>query len=70
MESLGVDVVVHHIGFDERNMIQGLSPLDEIDAVVRAVTRAGPGSRRSLDSSGDRMCGARARRWSLSVRRS
>lgn len=38
MESLGVDVVVHHIGFDERNMIRGLSPLDEIDAVVRAVT--------------------------------
>jgi 3-hexulose-6-phosphate synthase len=39
MESLGVDVIVHHIGFDERNMIRGLSPLDEIDAVVRAVTR-------------------------------
>ena len=39
MESLGVDVIVHHIGFDERNMIHGLSPLDEIDAVVRAVTR-------------------------------
>jgi 3-hexulose-6-phosphate synthase/6-phospho-3-hexuloisomerase len=38
MESLGVDIVVHHIGFDERNMIQGLSPLDELDAVVRAVS--------------------------------
>jgi 3-hexulose-6-phosphate synthase len=38
METLGVDVVVHHIGFDERNMIRGLSPLDEIDAVVRAVS--------------------------------
>jgi len=39
MESLGVDVIVHHIGFDERGMIRGLSPLDEIDAVVRAVSR-------------------------------
>ena len=38
MERLGVDVIVHHIGFDERGMIKGLSPLDEIDAVVRAVS--------------------------------
>jgi 3-hexulose-6-phosphate synthase len=38
MEELGVDVIVHHIGFDERNMIKGLSPLDELDAVVRAVS--------------------------------
>src|SRR5881397_1032851 len=29
MERLGVDVIVHHIGFDERAMIRGLSPLDE-----------------------------------------
>lgn len=38
MEGLGVDFIVHHIGFDERGMIQGLSPLDEIDEVVRAVS--------------------------------
>ena len=38
MERLGVDVIVHHIGFDERAMIRGLSPLDELDAVVRAVS--------------------------------
>jgi 3-hexulose-6-phosphate synthase/6-phospho-3-hexuloisomerase len=38
MERLGVDVIVHHIGFDERGMIAGLSPLDELDAVVRAVS--------------------------------
>lgn len=38
MERLGVDVIVHHIGFDERAMIKGLSPLDELDAVVRAVS--------------------------------
>jgi 3-hexulose-6-phosphate synthase len=38
MERLGVDVIVHHIGFDERGMIRGLSPLDEIDDVVRAVS--------------------------------
>jgi 3-hexulose-6-phosphate synthase len=38
MENLGVDVVVHHIGFDERGMIRGLSPLDELDDVIRAVS--------------------------------
>jgi 3-hexulose-6-phosphate synthase/6-phospho-3-hexuloisomerase len=38
MEKLGVDVIVHHIGFDERNMIHGLSPLDELDEVVKAVS--------------------------------
>jgi 3-hexulose-6-phosphate synthase len=38
MEKLGVDVIVHHFGFDERNMIKGLSPLDELDAVVSAVS--------------------------------
>jgi 3-hexulose-6-phosphate synthase/6-phospho-3-hexuloisomerase len=38
MEKLGVDVIVHHIGYDERNMIRGLSPLDELDDVVKAVS--------------------------------
>lgn len=38
MAGLGVDVIVHHIGFDERGMIRGLSPLDEIDEVVRTVS--------------------------------
>jgi 3-hexulose-6-phosphate synthase len=38
MERLGVDVIVHHIGFDERAMIHGLSPLDELDDVVRSVS--------------------------------
>lgn len=37
LADLGVDVVVHHIGFDERGMIEGLSPMTELDAVVRAV---------------------------------
>jgi 3-hexulose-6-phosphate synthase/6-phospho-3-hexuloisomerase len=37
LASLGVDVVIHHIGYDERRMIKGLSPMDELDAVVRAV---------------------------------
>jgi 3-hexulose-6-phosphate synthase/6-phospho-3-hexuloisomerase len=37
MESLGVDFIIHHIGFDERGLIKGLSPLDELDDVVRAV---------------------------------
>src|SRR5262245_20445871 len=38
LRQLGVDVLVHHIGFDERNMVKGLSPLDELDEVVRAVS--------------------------------
>jgi 3-hexulose-6-phosphate synthase len=38
MESLGVDFIIHHIGYDERNMIEGLSPMDELDDVVRAVS--------------------------------
>jgi 3-hexulose-6-phosphate synthase len=38
MEDLGVDFIVHHIGYDERRMIAGLSPMDELDAVVRAVS--------------------------------
>jgi 3-hexulose-6-phosphate synthase/6-phospho-3-hexuloisomerase len=37
LASLGVDVIVHHIGFDERGMIKGLSPMDELDEVVKAV---------------------------------
>ena len=38
MEGLGVDFIVHHIGFDERRMVKGLSPMDELDAVVAAVS--------------------------------
>jgi 3-hexulose-6-phosphate synthase len=38
MERLGVDYVIHHIGYDERRMIAGLSPMDELQEVVRAVT--------------------------------
>jgi 3-hexulose-6-phosphate synthase len=42
MEGLGVDYIVHHTGFDERNGIMAatgkrLSPLDDLDAVVKAV---------------------------------
>jgi len=42
MEDLGVDYIVHHTGFDERNGIAAtggprLSPLDELDSVVKAV---------------------------------
>jgi len=43
MEDLGVDYIVHHTGYDERNGAQTegrgrLSPLDELDAVVQAVS--------------------------------
>jgi 3-hexulose-6-phosphate synthase/6-phospho-3-hexuloisomerase len=43
MEDLGVDYIVHHTGFDERNGIFAdtgtmLSPLDDLQAVVKAVS--------------------------------
>ena len=43
LEDLGCDYIVHHIGFDERNGIfadtgKMLSPLDDLDAVVKAVS--------------------------------
>jgi 3-hexulose-6-phosphate synthase len=38
LESLGVDFIVHHIGYDERRLVKGLSPMDELDAVVAAVS--------------------------------
>ena len=38
MESLGVDFIIHHIGFDERAMIAGLSPMDELEAIAAAVS--------------------------------
>lgn len=38
LESLGVDFIIHHIGYDERNMISGLSPMDEIEEVAAAVS--------------------------------
>jgi 3-hexulose-6-phosphate synthase/6-phospho-3-hexuloisomerase len=43
MEDLGVDYIVHHTGFDERNGVMAatgrrLSPLDDLDAVVKAVS--------------------------------
>ena len=62
MADLGVDVVVHHIGFDERGMIRGASGLD-----------SGPGRRRSLDRSGDRVrasgCATGSRGRSIGDRR-
>lgn len=36
-QELGVDYIIVHTGFDERNMIQGLSPLDDLPAVLQAV---------------------------------
>jgi 3-hexulose-6-phosphate synthase/6-phospho-3-hexuloisomerase len=36
LESLGVDIVIHHIGYDERRLVKGLSPMDELDDVVEA----------------------------------
>lgn len=37
-EKLGVDYIIVHTGFDERNLIKGLSPLDDLPSVLAAVT--------------------------------
>jgi 3-hexulose-6-phosphate synthase/6-phospho-3-hexuloisomerase len=37
-QALGVDYIIVHTGFDERNLIPGLSPLDDLPAVLAAVT--------------------------------
>lgn len=37
-EEMGVDYIIVHTGFDERNLIKGLSPLDDLPAVLQAVT--------------------------------
>ena len=55
MEGLGVDFIVHHIGFDERAMVKGLSPMDELDEVVARRVDPGAGGGRAVDSAGDRM---------------
>jgi 3-hexulose-6-phosphate synthase len=36
-QELGADYIIVHTGFDERNMIPGLSPLDDLPAVLAAV---------------------------------
>jgi 3-hexulose-6-phosphate synthase/6-phospho-3-hexuloisomerase len=36
-QELGVDYIIVHTGYDERNMIPGLSPLDDLPAVLDAV---------------------------------
>jgi 3-hexulose-6-phosphate synthase/6-phospho-3-hexuloisomerase len=37
MQDLGVDYIIHHTGYDERRLISGSSPMDELEAVVKAV---------------------------------
>jgi 3-hexulose-6-phosphate synthase len=36
-QDMGVDYIIVHTGFDERNMISGLSPLDDLPAVLATV---------------------------------
>jgi 3-hexulose-6-phosphate synthase/6-phospho-3-hexuloisomerase len=36
-QDMGVDYIIVHTGYDERNMIHGLSPLDDLPAVLAAV---------------------------------
>jgi 3-hexulose-6-phosphate synthase/6-phospho-3-hexuloisomerase len=37
-QAMGVDYIIVHTGFDERNMIPGLSPLDDLPSILEAVT--------------------------------
>ena len=37
MEELGVDYIIAHLGYDERHHIAGLSALDNLEQIVRAV---------------------------------
>jgi 3-hexulose-6-phosphate synthase len=37
MQDLGVDWIIVHTGFDERRYVKGVSPLDDLDAVIAAV---------------------------------
>lgn len=37
MQDLGVDWIIVHTGYDERRYVKGVSPLDDLDAVVDAV---------------------------------
>jgi 3-hexulose-6-phosphate synthase/6-phospho-3-hexuloisomerase len=37
MQDLGVDWIIVHTGYDERRYVPGVSPLDDLDAVVAAV---------------------------------
>jgi 3-hexulose-6-phosphate synthase len=36
-QEMGVDYIIVHTGFDERNMIKGLSPLDDLPSVLATV---------------------------------
>jgi 3-hexulose-6-phosphate synthase/6-phospho-3-hexuloisomerase len=37
MEKLGVDYIIAHLGYDERHHIAGLSALDNLEQIVKAV---------------------------------
>jgi 3-hexulose-6-phosphate synthase/6-phospho-3-hexuloisomerase len=37
-QELGADIIIVHTGYDERNMVQGLTPLDDLPAVLDAVS--------------------------------
>ncbi len=37
-QEMGVDYIIVHTGFDERNMIPGLSPLDDLPSILDVVT--------------------------------
>lgn len=37
-QEMGVDYIIVHTGFDERNMVHGLSPLDDLGPVLEAVS--------------------------------
>ncbi|MEZ4611836.1 MAG: hypothetical protein R2838_16610 [Caldilineaceae bacterium] len=75
-QDLGVDYIIVHTGFDERNMIPGLSPLDDLQSVLDAGTfpyrpwAVCPLSRRCRRWRWARPARSSARRWSSATTRS
>ena len=52
---LGVDFIVHHIGFDERGLIKGLSPTRRAGRRGPRGVDPGAGGWRADDPAGDRV---------------
>ena len=59
LESLGVDYIIHHIGYDERRLIDGPEPDGRARRGRRGRLGAGAGCRRADDQAGDRVPRAR-----------
>ena len=56
-QEMGVDYIIVHTGFDERNMIPGLSPLDDLPAVLGSGGYPGASGGRIERSTGNSNAG-------------